>query len=225
MSVSSLVALASRWNKRSIAKMALVVTGFCLLVEIIGSRTGFPFGHYSYSKDFSLQVWDVPLLIPLAWLMMIIPAWGVTSLLLPSRAGGRTIPDRLAFAGLAGLVMTAWDLFVDPQMVAFGLWEWKEPSGYFGIPLTNFAGWWLTSFCTTLVINPRNLPRFQLLVLYSLTLVFEAVGLGLIFGHPFQALAGTVIMGGFAFAAWSRYLISIRNPQVLMTAIPERTSD
>lgn len=225
MLVCVIVSLSGRWSKKGITAMAVLVIVFCLLVEIVGSRTGFPFGHYHYSESLSIQVQDVPLLIPLAWLMMIVPAWGVTSLLLPSRAGGRTLIDRLLFAGLAGLVMTAWDLLVDPQMVAFGYWEWKDPSGYFGIPWTNFAGWWLTSFITTLLVNPKHLPRFQLLILYSLTLVFEVVGLGLIFGHPYQAVAGGVIMGGFAIAAWSRYLVSARLSQVSLASVAEQTSE
>ncbi len=225
MLVCVIVALAGKWSRREIAGTAVLVMGFCLFAEILGSRTGFPFGHYHYSEAFSIHVLGVPLLIPLAWLMMIVPAWGVTSLLLPSRAKGRTLIDRLAFAGLAGLVMTAWDLLVDPQMVAFGFWEWADPSGYFGIPWTNFAGWWLTSFFTTLLVNPRNLPRFQLLILYSLTLAFEVVGLGLIFGHPYQALVGGAVMGGFALVGWSRYLMEARSSQVSRGTLPEQTSE
>lgn len=225
MSGCVLVSLAGRWSGRRIAGMAALVPGFCLIVEILGSATGFPFGHYQYSGDFSFQFHGVPLLIPLAWFMMIVPAWGVAAILLPSRAEGGTVIDRVVFAGLSGLVMTAWDLLVDPQMVAFGFWEWKNPSGYFGIPWTNFAGWWLTSFLTTLMVNPRNLPLFQLLVLYSLTFLFEVIGLGLIFGHPYPALVGGLVMGGFVYTAWSRYLMPAIRPDLSLATIGEQTPE
>jgi hypothetical protein len=51
-------------------------------------------------------------LVPLAWLMMLPPAWAVARLV----AGGPGI----AFILTAALAFTAWDLFLDPQMVAWG---------------------------------------------------------------------------------------------------------
>ena len=44
--------------------------------------------------------------------------------------------------------MTAWDLVMDPIMVAGGHRVWDTSGAYFGIPLQNFWGWWLTIFCT-----------------------------------------------------------------------------
>ena len=44
--------------------------------------------------------------------------------------------------------MTAWDLAMDPMMVAGGHWVWEQPGAYFGIPLQNYWGWWLTTFVT-----------------------------------------------------------------------------
>ena len=44
--------------------------------------------------------------------------------------------------------MTAWDLVMDPMMVAGGHWVWEVEGAYFGVPLQNFWGWWLTTFVT-----------------------------------------------------------------------------
>lgn len=41
--------------------------------------------------------------------------------------------------------MTAWDLSLDPRMAADGAWVWHGGGEYFGIPLTNFLGWIVTS--------------------------------------------------------------------------------
>src|SRR5690349_13456769 len=60
-------------------KRAALVTGgivlFAWLVEFVGHTTGFPFGAYAYTDRLQPQVGGVPLLIPLAWLMMLPSAW------------------------------------------------------------------------------------------------------------------------------------------------------
>jgi hypothetical protein len=46
-------------------------------VEAVGSTTGFPFGSYDYTDTLQPQLAHVPLLIPLAWFMMLPSAWAV----------------------------------------------------------------------------------------------------------------------------------------------------
>jgi len=41
----------------------------------------------------------------------------------------------LAIATVGGLAMTAWDLIMDPIMVAGGNWVWHTKGAYFGMPL------------------------------------------------------------------------------------------
>jgi lycopene beta-cyclase len=164
-------------------------------VEWLGSNTGFPFGRYHYTPLLQPQFLGVPLLIPLAWLMMLPPAWGVAELILGKRGG------MLGLAGLSGLAFTAWDLYLDPQMAARGLWVWEIPGSYFGIPWLNFLGWWLSASLITILIRPRSLPRHPLLVIYALTWAFQAIGMGVFWGQPGPALAGFAGMGVFAIAA------------------------
>jgi uncharacterized membrane protein len=120
------------------AALALVATatlgGFA--VEAVGVATGFPFGFYDYSGELGPKLLDVPLIIPLAWTWMAWPAWVAATRLLRSRVGRVLV----AAAGLA-----AWDLFLDPQMVAEGYWRWQSPSpalpGVPGVPIGNYLGW------------------------------------------------------------------------------------
>ena len=60
----------------------------------------------------------VPLIIPLAWTWMAWPAW-LAAVRLAARPGRRG--SLIAAVGLA-----AWDLFLDPQMVAEGYWRWRR---------------------------------------------------------------------------------------------------
>jgi putative membrane protein len=103
--------LWTAWPRGRVVRLALLVLPLTWLAEFIGHTTGLPFGTYTYTPVLQPQLLGVPLLIPLAWLMMLPPAWAVTSAAVsPER--------RLAFAVVSSLAFTAWDLFLDPQMVA-----------------------------------------------------------------------------------------------------------
>jgi putative membrane protein len=132
---------------RTIALFALgavISWGF----EQAGVATGFVYGPYHYTDKLGFKLGHVPLLIPLAWFMMIYPSYVITSLLAEGRAtSARTSLLRSAWLSLLGaLVMTGWDLPMDPKMVADGHWVWTEGGPYFGVPLRNFAGWIATTF-------------------------------------------------------------------------------
>ena len=195
-------ALTIGWQaQRTTAALVIVLVG-SWLVEAVGVAAGVPFGHYHYTGELQPQLADVPLLIPMAWFMMLPPAWAVAEMILSRQ---RLLLGRLyrpVFATLAAMAFTAWDLYLDPQMTARGLWIWETPGAYFGIPLANFAGWWLTAFALTWMVNPRDLPHRPLYLVYVLTWVFQAVGLGIFWGQPGPALVGFLGMGSFAAWAW-----------------------
>lgn len=200
----STVSLATSWSPRRLSKILLLVLLLTWVVEWIGKTSGFPFGRYTYTAVLQPQILGVPLLIPLAWWMMLPPAWGTAARVLhPLRQRlGRFYP--LAFAALSGAAFTAWDLYLDPQMTAWGLWTWEQAGGYFGIPWQNFVGWWLSATTITLLLRPQHLPQGHLSLIYTLTWAFQAVGLGVFWGQPWPALVGFVAMGGFVILAWRR---------------------
>jgi uncharacterized membrane protein len=202
--VATLTTLALRWPLRRVLGAGIIVTVATWLIEFAGSTTGIPFGHYNYTPALQPQVGGVPLLIPLAWLMMLGPIWGVTALILDPHKPRLGRWHWLIFASLAGLVFTAWDLYLDPQMVGHGLWEWQKPGGYFGIPWSNFAGWWLSAVFITLLVRPTDLPRRHLAVIYVLTWAFQAVALAVFWGQPGPALVGFIGMGLFVVWGWNQ---------------------
>jgi len=202
---TTLLALWLQWGGRKALATAGLVAVLTWMIEMVGVQTGLPFGAYHYSDTFRPQLAGVPLLIPLAWMMMLAPAWAVSQILLDGwseRLGGaQSGRYRLAFAALAGLAFTAWDLYLDPQMVGRGLWVWESPGAYFGIPLLNFLGWWLSATAVTWVVftflidQPRRLETGRLAFIYLLTWLFQAVGLGIFWNQPGPALTGFVGMG------------------------------
>lgn len=181
-----------------------------LLFESVGVLTGWVYGPYHYTDRLGFKVFGlVPLLIPVAWFMMIYPSHVLVERL--AGAGRGSGLGRTAWlAGLSALAMTAWDLVMDPIMVATGNWAWEVKGAYFGIPLRNYGGWLVTTFSIYLLYRliaarraPRpwgaSSPRFHSLPLlaYAVTCLGNAAVV-LEIGYPGPALVGLFCMGTFA---------------------------
>ena len=210
----TLFALISSWPSGRVLGVVATVFAGAWVVEALGSATGFPFGAYDYTDALQPQLAGVPLVIPLAWFMMLVPAWAVAEAILADRKQrlGRWYAP--LHAAVAGAAFTAWDLYLDPQMVAHELWIWDNPEGYFGIPWINFLGWWLTASLLTLLIRPTGLPRGRLMVVYTLTWAFQAIGLGIFWGQPGPAVIGFLGMGLFVGWSWRKELSSVQSPNL-----------
>jgi putative membrane protein len=134
-----LLSVSHAWltrGPRTAAALVAVATAGGFAVEAVGVATGFPFGTYDYSGQLGPKVLGVPLIIPLAWTWMAWPAW---------LAAGRLTDRRAGRIVLAAVGLAAWDLFLDPQMVAEGYWTWQSATpalpGVPGIPIGNYLGW------------------------------------------------------------------------------------
>ncbi|MEA1650214.1 carotenoid biosynthesis protein [Nitrospirillum sp. BR 11164] len=127
-----------------------VVISYAL--EETGVRTGLVYGRYHYGDLLGAKLGHVPVLIPLAWFMMIYPAW-VVALALLRGLDLRRPAGIAALALTAALVMTGWDMVMDPSMAAAGNWVWEDGGPYFGVPLRNYAGWVLTTFLVYLAYH------------------------------------------------------------------------
>jgi uncharacterized membrane protein len=120
------------------------------LFEQIGVATGVVYGPYHYTDTLGLKLGHVPLLIPIAWFMMIYPSHVIANLIgtgKPAGVGGGLL--RIVWlSALGAMTMTAWDLIMDPVMSSppAQSWVWEQGGPYFGVPLQNFIGWLLTTF-------------------------------------------------------------------------------
>lgn len=127
----------------------MLVFLICTLVvsfvfETIGVLTGWIYGPYYYTERSGFKLGVVPVLVPLAWFMMMY-ASNTLAEVIADGASGQAMRGRLGWAGglawnawlalLAAMAMTAWDLGMDPQMVASGHWVWTQGGAYFGIPV------------------------------------------------------------------------------------------
>jgi len=182
---------------RTVGVLLLVTTVGGLAVEALGVATGVPFGEYAYSGDLGPKLAGVPLVIPLAWTWMAWPAW------LAAVRVTRSAPARIALAA-AGLA--AWDLFLDPQMVAEGFWTWIDPNpalpGVPDVPVRNYAGWLVVAVAMMALLWRLAGPRAQVPgadgPMYALYLWTYASS---VLAHAvFLSLPASALWGGLAMA-------------------------
>jgi uncharacterized membrane protein len=131
------------WVRTGIFFAVSAVVSYSL--EEIGVRTGLVYGAYHYSDLLGAKLGHVPVLIPLAWFMMIYPSWMVARAIL-NGLNVRSVAGLTALAAVAAFVMTGWDVVMDPGMAAAGNWVWEHGGAYFGVPRQNYLGWLGTTF-------------------------------------------------------------------------------
>ena len=195
--VASLADAARVHGRRGVAALLVVACGGGLVVEALGLHTGVPFGLYGYTGTLGPEVAGVPVIVPLAWMMM---AW-------PALVVGRALAQRPATVALVGgAALASWDLFLDPQMVAAGHWVWADPVPALpfvpGVPLSNYAGWVVVATLMTAALHrlvglvaPVSRPAAALyLWAYASSVVAHAV----FFGLPGSAVVGGLVMGAVA---------------------------
>jgi putative membrane protein len=173
------------------------------LSEVIGSRTGIPFGRYSYTDVLKPQIAHVPLLIPLAWLMMIPPSWAIGAVIAPHSPVLQYLVAAAAF--------TAWDLYLDPQMVSWEFWKWERNGAYLGIPVSNYAGWFGVAFLIAIIFSmisraaPLHLvvqvPQSPLVAVFVITWILQFVGQMVFWKLRVSAVVGFLVMGAFVALA------------------------
>lgn len=138
-----------RRNWRAALTLFLISFVISLAFESIGVATGLVYGPYHYTAKLGPKFLGlVPYIIPAAWFMMMYPSLVIAERLAPQKNGWTR---GLAVAVIGGIVMTAWDVAMDPMMVRGEHWIWEVNGPYFGIPLQNYWGWWLTTFTVFLI--------------------------------------------------------------------------
>lgn len=128
---------------------AAVCLGVTFPLEAVGVATGFPFGHYAFLVDPLLpRIANVPLVVGPLYFGMGYAAWTIANFLLEGRIVRPTTGARLVVLPVtAAFVMTQWDVVTDPSGSTLArAWVWYRGGGYFGVPLSNFLGWFLITY-------------------------------------------------------------------------------
>lgn len=128
-----------------------ITFAFAFIIEQVGLHTGWPFGSYTYDATLGPKIFTLPLVVPFAWIMIAHPVL----------VAARRLTQHWVFI-YGGAGMAAWDLFLDPQMVKAGRWEWKFTGAHVPfqpeIPLSNTFGWLLAGMGLITLLH-LALPR------------------------------------------------------------------
>lgn len=136
------------WRLVAFFLIAFVFSNFW---EDLSIATGFPFGEYHYTGPF--QLISVPIQIGIVYFGLGYISWMTTSVLLGGadrrlNLGMRTgRVNVVALPVMAGSVMTMFDVGVDSvSSTVQNNWIWERGGGFFGVPWTNYVGWWFVTW-------------------------------------------------------------------------------
>ena len=123
----------------------------CLVVSNILENTsiltGFPFGHYHYTDVLGPKLFLVPLVIGPAYFSTGYLAWVLSTVLIGDVRRESSAFTTFAVPFIASFLMVVWDLCFDPTSSTIRhAWIWEQGGGYFGVPLTNYLGWFFTVY-------------------------------------------------------------------------------
>jgi putative membrane protein len=132
--------------------------------EYLGTVTDYPFGAYEYTSQLGYKIAGrVPFNIPTSWFYMLVASLAICGRFLPAKDDSLS---RWWWALVGGVVLTLWDVSMDPAMVKTNHWfwqigdlshlpRWQQAIGkpvFFGMPITNWLGWLLTGILVARVM-------------------------------------------------------------------------
>ncbi|WP_135535813.1 bisanhydrobacterioruberin hydratase [Halostella pelagica] len=125
---------------RRAAVAVLALTAYAYGIELVGVRTGWPYGEFEYGIDLGPMAFgEVPVGLPVFFLPLVLNSYLLVLLLLGDATRRRAV--RLLATLPTVLVV---DLVLDPGAVALGFWSYSNGGAYYGVPLSNYAGWVLS---------------------------------------------------------------------------------
>ena len=128
------------WKSAWILVVAGMIFGF--LFEFLGTHTGIPVGWYYYDR-LGLQYAGVSLYVPVMWGIYTFEAYFFA----------RQVTKGWRASLLTAILLVILDLALDPIMTSWNAWVWvtKTEINWFGIPWTNYVGWFVSSMSIVLV--------------------------------------------------------------------------
>lgn len=177
---------AVRYGWRGIAVFIVICLVVSNILENTSILTGFPFGHYHYTDSLGPKLFLVPILIGPAYFANGYLAWVLGNVLIGDLRRGAGAFATFAVPFFASFLMVMWDLTFDPRASTIQhMWIWEQGGGYFGVPLTNYLGWFFTVYVF--------LQLFALVVRYR-DAGNQAIGT-LPMSHYLQAVAMYAVVG------------------------------
>jgi putative membrane protein len=185
LTTAALIVILGERTWRGVARLAAVaLTGFA--VEAAGVRFKLPFGEYAYTGVLRPQLLGVPAVMGLAWMSLVAFA---------SDFAWRLRLKPWVAVVCAALLTTATDLVIDPLAAnQLGYWRWARGGAYYGIPFSNFVGWFATALAACAILGARGRPNSRAAFVGVCVVLFFSL-------HALAASLIPVALVGFALCA------------------------
>lgn len=170
-----------RWLGWSDGLLLFSLLGFyAIAIETTAIITGFPYGHFGYSDALGYRILGyAPWTVAFAWTPLMLGAYAFASL---------TVHSRLSRVVVATIVLTAFDLVLDPGAVYLKFWQYADGGWYYGVPWSNYAGWLVSSLIGAVILESflaLKIPLLRIPVQLLISTLFI-----LFFWSAFAAFAG-----------------------------------
>ncbi|RZS95625.1 carotenoid biosynthesis protein [Cecembia calidifontis] len=123
--------------------------------EVSGVHTGFPFGNYQYGPVLGPQLFEVPIMIGVNWLILIY----LTGTLL-----NNWIKNDFLAALIGSFTMVLIDFAIEPVAIALDFWSWENNI----IPLSNYLGWFGVAFIIQMIFRKAVFTKENKITAYLL---------------------------------------------------------
>lgn len=158
--------------------LIFIITVVSTIVELVSLKTKYNFFGVRYSYNLSHKTFESRINLLNVYPIEIMFAWIIFKYLSITTAGLLVnyfmLPAFLSVLIASGILVSI-DFVIDPISVKRKLWKWEKGSSYFGIPISNFVGWLLVGFISSVihyVIIQQNIySRHWLMTLPVITLM------------------------------------------------------
>lgn len=123
--------------------------------EVSGIHTGFPFGNYQYGPVLGPQLFEVPIMIGVNWLILVY----LTGTLL-----NKWIQNDVLAAVIGAFAMVMIDYAIEPVAIALDFWTWENDV----IPLSNYLGWFGVAFIIQMIFRKADFIKENKITAYLL---------------------------------------------------------
>lgn len=211
------------------AVLSFTVVGYLISFasELSSINNGFPYGWYYYidaTSNRELWIAGVPFFDSLSYVFLCYCSYSTALFVLAPLRGWRwhlvpleTLALRKSFVVLllGSLLQAYLDIIIDPVSLQGKRWflgqiyGYREQGHHFGVPLTNYLGWWLVSACMIFALQRfasraagalppagvRPVPSKALLgpILYLSVIIFN-LGMATLIGEMTIAVSGLFIV-------------------------------
>jgi len=115
--------------------------------EAASIAIGFPFGDYHYTDLLGPKIGAVPMAVMPAYFVAGYLAWTMSTVFHANLGTGIERRNLFLVPFVASFVMVMWDFCLDPiRSTIDGAWVWEDGGAYHAVPVSNYFGWFLTSF-------------------------------------------------------------------------------